>query len=111
LERTRETRPATMFGGVRGRSYSTEKVVIPVVMESEIQGLDDLNGYFTQRDKVVRISFTPRVKRVQAEGLIERVIPSVHPPDEDLDDDEPVSPRALDRVVKPWRGQVELYGG
>lgn len=75
LERIRETRPASAFGS-KGRSYSTDRTVVPVVMESEIQTLDDLTGYFVQLDKVVKISFTPRQRRVRAEGLIERMIPA-----------------------------------
>ena len=54
LERIRESKPARWFQ-VRHRTYSTERVVDPVVMESEIQGLEDLHGYFVQQDKVVPI--------------------------------------------------------
>jgi type IV secretory pathway TraG/TraD family ATPase VirD4 len=85
LERVRESRPAHWFGR-RQHSYSTERVMDPVVMESEIQGLDDLTGYFVQQDKVVAISFHPRPKRRQAPGLIERVIPALEyrPPDSEV---------------------------
>jgi hypothetical protein len=46
-------------------------------MESEIQGLDDLRGYFVQQDKVVPIRFRPQAKRSLAPDLVERVIPPV----------------------------------
>jgi hypothetical protein len=74
----RESQKATIFGS-KGRSYSTEKVVVPVVMESEIQTLDDLRGYFVQLDKVVRIALKPRAKRVRGEGLVERLVPFARP--------------------------------
>ncbi len=76
LERVRESKPARWFER-RHRTYSTERVVDPVVMESEIQGLEDLNGYFVQQDKIVAIRFHPRPKRRQAADLIERMIPRV----------------------------------
>jgi hypothetical protein len=76
LERVRESKPARWAERHRG-SYSSERVIDPVVMESEIQGLDDLHGYFVQQDKVVRIRFRPQPKRTLAPGLVERIIPSV----------------------------------
>jgi hypothetical protein len=44
-------------------------------MESEIQGLEDLTGYFVQQDKVVAIRFHPRPRRCRAIDLVERMIP------------------------------------
>lgn len=79
IERVREQRPAAIFNNVRGRSYGTEKVILPVVMESEIQCLDDLTGYFFQLDKVVKIEFSPYPKRERAPGLMERMIPPTRP--------------------------------
>ena len=76
LERIRESKPARWFQR-RHRTYSTERVVDPVVMESEIQGLEDLTGYFVQQDKVVAIRFHPRPRRCRATDLIERIIPPV----------------------------------
>jgi type IV secretory pathway TraG/TraD family ATPase VirD4 len=74
LERIRESKPARWFQR-RHRTYSTERVVDPVVMESEIQGLGDLTGYFVQQDKVVAIRFHPRPRRRRAVDLVERMIP------------------------------------
>jgi hypothetical protein len=74
IERVRESKPA-FFWQWRSRSYYTERVVDPVVMDSEIQTLDDLQGFFVQQDKIVRIGFKPRRARVIAADLIERVIP------------------------------------
>jgi len=76
LERARETTPARWFQR-RNASYSSERVIDPVVMESEIQTLDDLLGYFVQRDQVVRFGLRPQPKRRVVPGLIERTIPPV----------------------------------
>jgi len=76
LERVRESKPARWFQR-RHRTYSTERVVDPVVMESEIQGLDDLQGYFVQQDKIVAIRFSPLPVLRRAPDLIERLIPAV----------------------------------
>lgn len=107
LERIRENRPATLMG-IRGRSYSTEKVMVPVVMESQIQGLDDLNGYFVQLGQVVRISFEPRPKRIQAEGLVERLIPALEKVPEPVE--RPVIvPRVGPKSSWQDAGQRDLY--
>jgi hypothetical protein len=92
LERVRESKPARLFERKHG-SYSSERVVDPVVMESEIQGLEDLNGYFVQQDKVVKIRFRPQPKRVNAPGLIERLIPPVQ--------DRPLDPEPGHQVGIP----------
>jgi hypothetical protein len=87
LERTRESKPARWLERRQG-SYSSERIIDPVVMESEIQGLEDLRGYFVQQDKVVAIRFRPRPPRQVAPGLVERIIP-------------PVQHRLLDPEPKP----------
>ncbi len=76
LERIRESIPAKLFMRSGQGSYSTERVVDPVVMESQIQGLKNLNGYFVQEDKVVKIRFDYRPKRIIAPALLERTIPT-----------------------------------
>jgi hypothetical protein len=77
-ERLTESGPARWFGR-RRHSYTTQRVIEPVILKSEIQGLPDLSGYFVQQDKVVGIRFLPRRRRVRAEGLIERMIPPAPP--------------------------------
>ena len=76
VERLRETKPAVAFNN-RHRSYSTERVIEPLILPSEIQSLGDLTGYFVQGDKVVRIAFDRLPLRTVAPGLIERMIPAV----------------------------------
>jgi hypothetical protein len=72
----RESKPSRLFDRKHG-SFSTERVIDPVVLESQIQGLEDLTGYFVQQDKVVPIRFRPQPKRSIAPDLIERNIPPV----------------------------------
>ncbi len=75
LERIRESKPSHFLKRSQQGSYSSERVIDPVVMESELQTLDDLNGYFVQLDKVIPIAFAPFPKRAVAPGLIERTMP------------------------------------
>lgn len=92
LERVRERKPARWFQR-RHRTYSTERVIDPVVMESEIQGLEDLHGYFVQQDKVVPIRFRPSPKRRVAESLVDRIIPPVQ--------HRQLDPETLRKVAQP----------
>ncbi|MBV9764345.1 MAG: type IV secretion system DNA-binding domain-containing protein [Acidobacteriaceae bacterium] len=76
LERVKESKPVS-FLHRRYRSYSTERVIEPLVLPSEIQELEDLTGYFVASGKVVKIAFDVPPKRLLAPGLIERMIPNV----------------------------------
>ncbi len=76
LERVKESKPASIFNN-RHRTYSTERVIEPLVLPSEIQELEDLTGYFVASGKVVKIAFDAPPKRVLTPGLIERMIPNV----------------------------------
>jgi hypothetical protein len=107
LERMRESRPAHWFGH-RHHSYSSERVLDPVVLESEIQGLDDLRGYFVQQDKVVAIRFHPRPRRNRAIGLIERVIPAIARTAEALSE-ESAKPNAEPEAAAPAMA-IEILG-
>jgi type IV secretory pathway TraG/TraD family ATPase VirD4 len=77
LERVRENRPAPVFMRMSGRSLYSERVMVPVVLPSEIQGLDDLTGYLVTRSMVVPLSFNviPKVKK--CDGIIDRIIQPV----------------------------------
>jgi hypothetical protein len=77
-------------------------VVDPVVMDSEIQTLDDLQGFFVQQDKIVRIGFKPRRTRSLAPDLIERVIPA--PAETPIEPEAKSAEEAVDRSPDaPWR--------
>jgi type IV secretory pathway TraG/TraD family ATPase VirD4 len=58
IERLRESRSSGQMGGQRNTtSYNNERDVVPLVMDSEISGLENLHGYLKSGNLVVRISF------------------------------------------------------
>ena len=98
LERVRESKPSHLLSQRQQGSFSSERVIDPVVLESEIQGLDDLHGYFVQQDKIVAIQFQPFAKRKRAPDLIERIIPPVqHRP---LDPEALVKEASTDKAAR-----------
>src|SRR5260370_41206485 len=58
IERLRESRSSGQLGGQRSTtSYNNERDVVPLVMDSEISGLENLHGYLKSGNLVVRMSF------------------------------------------------------
>jgi type IV secretory pathway TraG/TraD family ATPase VirD4 len=58
IERLRESRSSGQIGGQRNTtSYNNERDVVPLVMDSEISGLENLHGYLKSGNLVVRMSF------------------------------------------------------
>ncbi len=58
IERLRESRSSGQMGGQRNTtSYNNERDVVPLVMDSEISGLENLHGYLKSGNLVVQISF------------------------------------------------------
>jgi len=58
IERLRESRSSGQLGGQRNTtSYNNERDVVPLVMDSEISGLENLRGYLKSGNLVVRMSF------------------------------------------------------
>jgi type IV secretory pathway TraG/TraD family ATPase VirD4 len=58
IERLRESRSSGQLGGQRNTtSYNNERDVVPLVMDSEISGLENLHGYLKSGNLVVRMSF------------------------------------------------------
>src|SRR5260370_33628995 len=58
IERLRESRSSGKLGGQRNTtSYNNERDVVPLVMDSEISGLENLHGYLKSGNLVVRMSF------------------------------------------------------
>jgi type IV secretory pathway TraG/TraD family ATPase VirD4 len=100
VERLTESRPAHWFGH-RRHTCATQRVIEPVILKSQIQGLPDLAGYFLQQDKVVAIRFHPRQKRVRAEGLIERMIPAERTLPRDLSPEEKVRITGKEAAARP----------
>jgi hypothetical protein len=79
IERMRETRTE---GQQRdSRSFQLERHVEPLVMASEISGLEPLHGYFKHGNLVVRFS-TPYIQReARAHGFLPRKSAPLPPPD------------------------------
>jgi type IV secretory pathway TraG/TraD family ATPase VirD4 len=58
IERLRESRSSGQMGGQRSTtSYNNERDVVPLVMDSEISGLENLRGYLKSGNLVVQMSF------------------------------------------------------
>jgi hypothetical protein len=58
IERLRESRSSGQMGGQQSTtSYNNERDVVPLVMDSEISGLENLHGYLKSGNLVVRMSF------------------------------------------------------
>lgn len=112
LERMREHRPAFSFS-LKGRSFNSEKVIVPAVMESEIQVLPKLSGYFVQTDQIVKVKVNPRPKRIIAPALLDRVIPIVMRPGEPAQPPPEQRPRRGPRQQWPAEEerQYQLYEG
>jgi type IV secretory pathway TraG/TraD family ATPase VirD4 len=76
LERLKESRSAGLIGG--RKQYTLEITTQPLVMASEIAGLEPLHGYIKQENYVVRVRF-PYVAPIEKQPrFIERTV-SVSP--------------------------------
>jgi type IV secretory pathway TraG/TraD family ATPase VirD4 len=72
LERLKESRSAGLIGG--RKQYTLEITTQPLVMASEIAGLEPLNGYIKQENYVVRVRF-PYVAPIERQPrFIERAV-------------------------------------
>ena len=72
VERVRET---VADGKRAGKSFMMDRQIEPLVMASEIEGLEDLHAFLKQGNHVTRFSF-PHIKRPHiAPGLVPREIP------------------------------------
>jgi hypothetical protein len=102
IERITESKPAHSFvGRSRSRNYSTQRVIEPAVLASEIQELPDLTAYFVQQGWTAKIRIAPTPKVVQAPKLIERRMPERH-----MDAPEPEAPPVERSKRKRPRGRV-----
>ena len=76
LERLKESRSASLIGG--RKQYTLEITRQPLVMASEIAGLEPLHGYIKQENYVVRVRF-PYVAPIEKQPrFVERTV-SVSP--------------------------------
>ncbi|HUN85603.1 MAG TPA: type IV secretion system DNA-binding domain-containing protein, partial [Terracidiphilus sp.] len=78
VERLKESRSMRMFGS--RKSYAMEIATKPLVMASEISGLEPLHGFIKQENKVVPVHFQFARKHDRQSEFIERKMPVVPRP-------------------------------
>jgi len=74
VERLRESRTDGYRNRGDARSYALERRVEPLVMASEMTGLNKLRGYLKSGNLVVRLRTEPQQLSEIAPGFIERII-------------------------------------
>ncbi len=85
LERANENTPSQLFQQ-RG-SYSSQRVIEPRILASEIRKLPSLEGYVVHGGKVVKARFRAEARPIVAQDLMERTIPILRE-----DDPPPTAP-------------------
>jgi hypothetical protein len=77
VERLKESRSMKLFGS--RKSYAMEIATKPLVMASEISGLEPLHGFIKQENKVVPVHFQFARKHGRQPEFIERRLPEIAP--------------------------------
>jgi len=77
VERLKESRSMRLFGS--RKSYAMEIATKPLVMASEISGLEPLHGFIKQENKVVPVHFQFARKHGRQPEFIERKLPEIAP--------------------------------
>jgi hypothetical protein len=77
VERLKESRSMKLLGS--RKSYAMEIATKPLVMASEISGLEPLHGFIKQENKVVRVRFQFARKHGRQLEFIERKLPEIVP--------------------------------
>jgi len=77
VERLKESHSMRLFGS--RKSYAMEIATKPLVMASEISGLEPLHGFIKQENKVVPVHFQFARKRGGQPQFIERKLPEIAP--------------------------------
>jgi hypothetical protein len=107
IERLRETH---YEGSRAGRNFSLDRQTEPLVLPSEVSGLDDLHGFLKYGNHVARFSFPFIALEEKSPGFDERkmddlIVPSVPPPtDSEETQGNLLSPEC---VLQPPENQVE----
>ena len=104
VERLKESRS---MGLLRSRkSYAMEIATKPLVMASEISGLEPLHGFIKQENRVVPVRFALAKKRVKQAEFMERRRPEIAPrPTPQV----PASPAAAEPPKKPAQAALPLF--
>jgi len=77
VERLKESRSMRLLGS--RKSYAMEIATKPLVMASEISGLEPLHGFIKQENKVIPIHFQFARKQGRQPEFIERKLPEIAP--------------------------------
>jgi type IV secretory pathway TraG/TraD family ATPase VirD4 len=77
VERLKESRTMGLLSS--GKSYAMEIATKPLVMASEISGLEPLHGFIKQENKVVPVHFHFAKKHGRQPEFIERELPKIAP--------------------------------
>jgi type IV secretory pathway TraG/TraD family ATPase VirD4 len=72
IERVRETKAD---GKRAGKSFTLDRQIEPLVMASEIEGLDDLHAFMKLGNHVTRFSFAHTERKIIAPSIVPRKIP------------------------------------
>jgi hypothetical protein len=72
IERVRETKAD---GKRAGKSFTLDRQIEPLVMASEIEGLDDLHAFMKLGNHVTRFSFAHAERKIIAPSIVPRKIP------------------------------------
>lgn len=72
IERVRETKAD---GKRAGKSFTLDRQIEPLVMKSEIEGLEDLHAFMKLGNNVTRFSFRPSTRKKIADAIVKRIIP------------------------------------
>jgi hypothetical protein len=99
IERLRETH----YEGMRaGKNFALDRQTEPLVMPSEISGLDDLRGFLKYRNHVARFSFPFIALEEKEPGFAERPMDDLIVPGKQLPPEptpEPAHARVPDRIA------------
>jgi type IV secretory pathway TraG/TraD family ATPase VirD4 len=87
LERVNENTSSHAFD--RRGSYSSQRVIEPRILASEIRKLPSLEGYVVHGGKVVKARFKAAIRPIVAPDLIERTIPILREEDPPATQPEP----------------------
>jgi hypothetical protein len=98
VERLKESRSMRLFGS--RKSYAMEIATKPLVMASEISGLEPLHGFIKQENKVVPVHFQFARKHGRQPEFIERKLPEVAPrPTPTVHAEQPKTPAAAQATL------------
>lgn len=89
IERLREGVTAAVHDWRDSMNYSMDRRIEPLVMDSQIAGLEPLTGYLKSDNHVVKVQFSPDPKAPCAEPFIPRV--AAPPPESELEVATPVN--------------------